>query len=585
MQTRIKHGLAAAVALATIACGGHGDALAQAQAAAESAQSAAPAHGFSGGNRQINDPAADTVQVFPDTRAFVNASSGDATLAAHGQHLVAVYQTTVANVVADATGAPVVERLLRTGYSHSQDGGSNWRSGTVPALPGSTRTAGQGVVATDRHGRFYIAGLGRDLANQLVVTLNKSTDGGRSFGPALAVDSAPRPDKSWLAIGPDPQQRQRDNLYLTWTQFDDSTGATVLRFARSTDGGTTFNVRTIFAPPPDPVQANPQNAIQFSTPVVDLVTGKLYISLLQFGNVAQDYLLLMVSDDAGKTFRFVDFNLPGAPNPRVYPVVQPGTLTECSAVPITKPDGSSTFGSIWGLVLHTGPNVGGAFSANLPRYVNASRVNTQPALAVSKGVIHLAWSNSTSAVFGEPDSGANILYVRSDDDGRNWSAPLTVNPPGAATERHVTPAITIGRFQRETAQPWLPSPKDVLISYYSQRTDGLIGVNLAHSRNRGHSFPASRVRPLSSVRFAPAPTNVPLPDPNNPFQTTNFNRLRFACQSMGEVSGLALGFGSVHAAWGDTRNTIRQPDSAFDPIAGQIHPKEDVFYASRWIGW
>jgi hypothetical protein len=153
------------------------------------------------------------------------------------------------------------------------------------------------VVATDRHGRFYISSLGRDGPGQLFVTLNRSIDGGRHFGPAVPVATAPRPDKSWLAIGPDPQQRERDNLYLTWTEIDLSTGATVLRFARSTDDGTTFAVRTIFAPPPEPVQANPKNAIQFSTPVVDPATGKLYVALLQFGNVAQDYLVMMVSID------------------------------------------------------------------------------------------------------------------------------------------------------------------------------------------------------------------------------------------------------------------------------------------------
>jgi hypothetical protein len=49
------------------------------------------AHRF-GAKVQINDAALDTVQVLPNTRPFVNASSSEAHLAAHGANLVAAYQ-------------------------------------------------------------------------------------------------------------------------------------------------------------------------------------------------------------------------------------------------------------------------------------------------------------------------------------------------------------------------------------------------------------------------------------------------------------------------------------------------------------
>jgi hypothetical protein len=110
-----------------------------------------------------------------------------------------------------------------------------------------------------------------------------------------------------------------------------------------------------------------------------------------------------------------------------------------------------------------------------------------------------------------------------------------------------------------------------------QGTDGLVSLNLAQSSDSGHSLPAAKARALSSARFALAPSNIALPDTNNPFQTTHFNRLRFPCQPMGEFSGLALGYGTVHAAWGDTCNSIGPPDNALDPITGWLHTKEYAF--------
>jgi hypothetical protein len=46
----------------------------------------------------------------------------------------------------------------------------------------------------------------------------KSTDNGSTFGSAtVVVDEGS--DKDWLAIGPDPKDRDRDNIYVTWTSF------------------------------------------------------------------------------------------------------------------------------------------------------------------------------------------------------------------------------------------------------------------------------------------------------------------------------------------------------------------------------
>lgn len=538
-----------------------------------------------GANRQVNDPLLDSIETFDGTRPFVNASNADASIAAYRQNLVTVFSTSGARML-PAGGGFAFERNLQIGYAYSSDGGRSWNSAHLPSLPERAWTGGfrafangYGIVDVDRHGRFYVGAIALDAGNRWALTLNKSVDGGKTFSPAQAIDTqAGRIQKPWIAIGPDPIRRTRDNVYLSWSGFSATAFSSVLRFARSTDGGNTFTTRTIFAPPPDPEFNNPQDLLDYSTLAVDKFTGKIYIALLNFGFVNADYLRILVSDDGGDTFSLLKFNRPGAPDAEVLPVIQPGTLVECGAAP----DGQGGFSPYTPLALHAGDDIGGSVST-LPRYTQASRLVLQPALAVSKGVIHLTWSNSTSATYGDPGSGADVLYMRSLDDGHSWSEPVVVSERAAPTQRSVMPAIAIGRFQGETALPFLPSPKDVHISYYAQRSDGKVVMNIAHSRDRGASFPPSLKRQLSQTAFALPPSNIPLPVAGNPYQTTHYNRNRAECSALGDYTGLALGFGRLHAAWGDTRNTIRQPDSPFDPISGQTHPKEDVFHASPLI--
>src|SRR6266699_4331833 len=123
-------------------------------------------------------------------------------------------------------------------------------------------------------------------------------------------------------------------------------------------------------------------------PVVDAATGKLYVPFLHFSNADQDFIQMLISDDAGQTFHFATFNIPGAPNPTVMPVTQPGELTACGGTNIR-------------LTIHGTANPGpGRFG--FPRYINASRLTLQPAMAARNGTLFLAWSNSTSPFLGDP---------------------------------------------------------------------------------------------------------------------------------------------------------------------------------------
>lgn len=502
-----------------------------------------------GGNVQVNDPGLDNIQIFPGFRPFVEYTQSETSIAASGRNIVATYNTSAFQpLVQIAPGSLQFLYRFLSGYSSSTDGGKTWTSSHMPPLPGSIFTFGDPAIATDRNGNFYFAGLGADSAGRFTIQVNRSTDGGRTFGAATLVQQDDGGDKEWLAVGKDPQVPSRDNVYVTWTSFQ-ATGAQ-LRFGRSIDGGATFTTKTIFAPPANPDPTFPQNSLQFSNPVVDPITGRLYVPFIQFSNGDTDFLRVLASDDAGETFSFLTFNVAGAPSTTVLPVVQAGELI----------DGGS--GGLR-LAIHAGPALAGRFG--LRQFVQASRLVTQPAFAARNGVLYLAWSQSTSPFFGDPNSGSNVLFVRSDDGGKSWTSPIQVNPSSVSDVHHVLPSLTIGA-----------SPTSVHVAYYTQHADGSVDVDLSSSHDRGTTFPADRTARVTSTSFVLPPTVVRLTSAPSP--TTNYDRLINSCYSLGEYLSVTATNGSVYALWGDARNTVTEPVNPLSPLSGRTHTQQDVFF-------
>jgi hypothetical protein len=491
----------------------------------------------------------------------MRSTQSETTVGAHGRNIVAAYNTSAGmqfRFVAPAT--VVLDRLLLSGYSHSGDGGKTWTSGFLPPLPDSRFTFGDPVLDMDRHGNFYFSGLGADALGRFTIQVNKSSDGGRTWGPAVLVQQDNGGDKEWLAVGPDPVVKSRDNVYVTWTSFQ-PTGAE-LRFARSTDGGATFTARTVFAPATQPNPAMPQNSLQFTAPYVDRITGRLYIPFVHFSFSDVDFIRVLVSDDAGETFRFLDFNAPGAPLASVLPIVAVGTATECGVLRITNPP--LLIPNVR-LTVHSGPNLGGSLTG-LPRYANATRQLSQPALAARNGVVYLAWPNSTSSSWGDPASRSNVLFIRSDDAGATWTAPVQVNPVGPG-QRHFMASVAIG-----------DSPNSVHVGYYTQLPAGTITMDVANSHDRGASFPINRTVRLNAVPFNLVPSNVPIPSALNPWATTNYDSGIASCYDVGEYIGVASRNGSVYVVWADNRNLVTEPVHPLNPLSGVTHPQQDVFF-------
>lgn len=504
-----------------------------------------------GGNTQANDPLEDYMQVFSGFPPIIHALQGEVSMAAFGRNIVVTFNDLggAAHLIMVPGVGLEYDQLLIAGFATSKDGGETWTRGFFPPAAGASFTFGDPSVGVDRHGNFYFSNLVLDADNVPAVSVNRSSDGGFTWSAGVVVQSDDGSDKDWLAVGPDPNDKSRDNVYVTWTSFQPH--ACELRFGRSTDGGETFTAKTIYVPTADPDPTHPQNCLQFTNPVVDQITGSLYVPFLHFAHANQDFIQMLISDDAGETFRFATFNIPGAPDPTVMPVTQPGEITECG-------------GRNFRLTVH-GPAHAGPGRFGIPRYINASQMTAQPALAARNGTLYMAWSSSTNPQFGA-GTRSNILFMRSDDGGTTWSMPITVNPVLAVDSQHVLPALAIDT-----------DPNDVHVMYYTQHSNGSLDVDMANSHDSGVSFPLERTIRVSSKSFDLPPSNIPLSNAPS-YSATNFDIEWEPCWALGEYESVVTANGSVYAGWTDMRNLMTEPINALDAISGQTHSQPDVFF-------
>jgi len=379
---------------------------------------------------QVNDPALDHVESFPGTRPFELSIQSETSIAAFRSNVVIGYNSSADQpLVVHSDGGLFFAHIHLSAFSVSHDGGRTWSSGVVPPVPGSLFTFGDPSVGVDRAGRFYYVSLGTDADAPTftgAVIVNTSTDGGATFAPASVVARDDGSDKPWLAVGRDPVDRKRDNLYVTWTSFQERRAE--LRFARSTDGGVTWSPqKTLFAPV-DTGPAGLSALMQFANPTVDQSSGRLFIPFLHLSNFDTDFIKVLVSDDAGDTFTFLAFDVPGAPDKVGFPNVTPGTLSDCGATGGIRP------------VLSQGADLGGG-RLGLPRFRQSTRLITQPSAAAANGRLFIAFNSSTSPFFGDPNSRSEIRLLVSPYGGRTMFGPFTVAAATDVDLQHVLPAL------------------------------------------------------------------------------------------------------------------------------------------------
>ncbi len=261
----------------------------------------------------------------------------------------------------------IASAFRQSGYAFTQDGGQSW---TFPGVLRENEFASDPVLEADADGNFYYASL--QTARGPVswpVYIYKSSDGGMTWpqdGYAFGGD------KQWLAIDRT-TGIGRGNVYMFWTpNTNASCCAAGLTFTRSVDGGLTW-----LSPVTVPGQ-------QFSNTAAVGPDGTLYNFGSDFVSFPPRFELVRSSDaqDAGVTPTFDD------------PVV-------------VDLDGFR--------VVFTGPNPGGLLGQGVVA-VDHSSSPTRGNLYVLSSVQRISVSDPL-----------DVMFARSEDDGRSFSAPVRVN--------------------------------------------------------------------------------------------------------------------------------------------------------------
>jgi hypothetical protein len=139
------------------------------------------------------------------------------------------------------------------GFATSRNAGQTWTRGILPSLtvwsnpPGPYKRATDPAIAYDAKHNVWMALSLDSLAsfgfNGDAVTVNRSTDGGLTFGAPVTVTSTGISlDSTWMSCDNWAASPFYGNCYV---EFDDFGAGAVLKMLRSTDGGLTWTNSTV----------------------------------------------------------------------------------------------------------------------------------------------------------------------------------------------------------------------------------------------------------------------------------------------------------------------------------------------------
>ncbi len=384
-------------------------------------------------NRQISDiKEPELPAVFPNIQIDYQRSSSIGPC----EPSIAINPTNPDNLVAGA--------ILDLAY-YSQDGGKTWERQVLESPYG---VWGDPVIGVDYDGNFYYSHLsdptGLNWASEEIldrIVIQKSVDGGKTWneGSYTGLRHPKDQDKQWMAVDPN-----NNNLYLTWTEFDDygsrkPADQSRILFSRSTDQGESWTpARAINQFNGDCIDDD--QTTEGAVPAVG-PNGELYVAWAYDEKIYFDRSL-----DAGETWLKEDIVVADQPNGWTIDI--PG-INRCNGMPVTAVDLSS---------------------------------------GLHRGAIYVNWADQRN---GENDT--DIWISRSMDQGNTWTKPLRVNddPPG--------------KHQFLTWMSVDPKTGFIYIVYYDRRNyeDNRTDVFMAYSTDGGQSFKNVKIseKPFTPVSF------------------------------------------------------------------------------------
>ncbi|QKV80679.1 sialidase family protein [Amycolatopsis sp. Hca4] len=272
------------------------------------------------------------------------------------------------------------------GYTTSQDGGKTWAAGNLPlltkAVGGPFDRASDAVAAIGGDDAVYLQTIAFNQNDaRSAVTVQRSDDGGLSFGPPVLVvddnDVNIFHDKNWIVVDTSPTSPHRGRVYSVWSKF-------------VTTGTVTHS--------PGVVSFSDDRGQTWSTP-----------TSLTAADADTEGLLPLVQRDGSLT---VVYDL--AVNNADFGTAQ------------TSHDGGLTWSAPVTVAELRGVAVPGMRTGGLP----------DAAIDPATGRIYLVWADTRF----NPDGLNDIALSTSRDGGRTWSTPAQVDPRVAGLDRF-TPAI------------------------------------------------------------------------------------------------------------------------------------------------
>ncbi len=336
-------------------------------------------------------------------------------------------------------------------YYYSFDGGISWINKEIS--DSKNGVWGDPVLIFDNNGAAYFFHLSRPTNSQWIdrIVCQRSTDGGMTYGDPgtyMGLNPPKKQDKPWACVD-NSNSKWRDNIYVTWTQFDayDShrpEDLSNIMFSFSSDAGSTWSdALRINKVSGDCVDSS--NTTEGAVPCVG-PNGEIYVSWS-----VHDKLYFDRSLDGGTTWLDDDIIAGKQYGGWVYDIEG---IFRCNGLPVTQCD-----------------------------------ISNSP----YKGTIYINYSDKTN---GEKD--VDVFVIKSADAGNTWSDPIRVNDDPLGN----------GRQQFMSWMSVDPVTGSINIIYYDRRNyeDLNTDVYLARSTDGGTTFENLKISespfvPVKSVFF------------------------------------------------------------------------------------